>query len=90
MADARTRRTTDHGSPAAEIAALKKRVDKLEAEIASLKAVVAARPPPIPVEHLAPSRTRKHSVVDISDVAELVESVPPPLPRSGPPRPGRR
>jgi hypothetical protein len=104
MGDGR-RKTGEHNAQLAiaqaEIATLKKRVEKLEAELDLLKALVApprtrgrsAAPPPLPLASSKPP-SRK-SVIDVSDMAELLDSTesipaPAPAPRPGPPRPGRR
>jgi hypothetical protein len=98
MAEARSKKTGEWNvalvGAQAEIASLKKRVEHLESELVAIKTAlsrVPKRPPPLPTTVSMPPKTSaRKSVVDISEIAELVESIPPPPPRSGPPRPGRR
>ena len=81
-----------------QIEALEARIARLEAASASAASVpaapvapVAARPskrppahgpPPLPIVTSIPRPSSRRSVVDISEIAELVESIPPPPPRS--------
>jgi hypothetical protein len=65
--------------------ALEGRVLRLEAELAAVRASAAkGRPPPLPTitvgKSSVPPRkaTSRRAVVDISEIAELVESIPPP------------
>ena len=77
------------------LAALESRVEKLEKELASARkgTVAGARapvvPPPLPRMSAAPplpKSTGRKSVVDISEIAELVDSLPPPTQPSRVPR----
>ncbi len=123
MADPRSRKTSEHNAQLvglvadavamrAQIAALEKRVQRLEAELAASRVSVnkapGAGPPPLPkgpqgaaatgaapaiprtaalpkMPAVAPApagatsaRGSRRSVVDISEIAELVDSIPPP------------
>jgi hypothetical protein len=71
-----------------QIDALEGRVLRLESELAAVRATVAKRaavmPPPLPAitvtrPSLQPRKSGgRRSIVDISEIAELVESIPPP------------
>lgn len=65
-----------------QLAALEARVKKLEGERAAKRPI---GPPPLPKASTSitpPRPVGRRSVVDISEIAELVDSMPPPPPRS--------
>ena len=80
-----------------QIDGLEARMLRLEAEVATMRKNVAvapraskrpgAGPPPLPrltgsMGAVAPARKVSMSSIDVSEIAELVESLPPPVPRS--------
>ena len=112
MSDVRARRTGEGSPPLIkvmadatamreQIDALEGRVLRLEAELSSLRALLAqlgapapaptkittrrpaAGPPPLPEiregrASLSPRKASRRSIVDVSETAELLESIPPP------------
>jgi hypothetical protein len=74
-----------------QIGALEARLRKLEAQMATTSTSTSTgtagnkQPPPLPrpVGPVAAAKLGgRRSVVDISEIAELVESIPPPIPRA--------
>ncbi len=79
-----TKLIADAAAMREHIATLEARIVRLEAQLAGPSASAAA-PPPRPSKRSAPFGPPplpkvggKRSVVDISEIAELVESIPPP------------
>lgn len=77
----------------ADASAMREQINKLEARVLRLETELASArkpskrppphvgPPPLPRQSVIPKASRRRSVVDISEIAELVESMPPPPPR---------
>jgi hypothetical protein len=94
MAEPKSRKTGEHNALIVKLvadgAAMREQLGALEARVLRLEAELAAarsakRPPPLPrlsVPSVAPKSGGRRSVVDISEMAELVESIPPPVPRA--------
>jgi len=83
----------DAASMREHIAALEARIVRLESAAASARKATSVAapprpappvgPPPLPkIKPAIPKPVSRRSVVDISEIAELVESIPPPPPRS--------
>jgi len=97
MAEPRSRRTGEHNAEIvklladaaqmrARLAALETRVEKLEKELASARKAAPNAPKAPVVPPPLPKSTGRKSVVDISEIAELVDSLPPPTQPSRVPR----
>ena len=96
MAEPKSRKTGEHNALIVKLiadgAGMREQIGALEARVSRLEADLAAarpskRPPPLPrpsVTSAAAKSGGRRSVVDISELAELVESIPPPIPRAKP------
>ena len=88
MVEPKSRKTGEHNALIVKLiadgAAMREQLGALEARVLQLEAA-SKRPPPLPRPTGSTAAVKpvgRRSVVDISEIAELVQSMPPPLPRA--------